>query len=112
MLLRKKTLIGDITMAYVIFEVKKEQIGKINEMLKDDIVNRQSVLTRDAHALGIEKEVSYFKVEGSEDGLKRAEELAKEFEFKKLDEKDSKDVNQKILDEEDSAADGMGMIFG
>jgi len=112
MLHRKKLLTGDISMAYVIFEVKKEHIGKINEMLKDEIVNRQSVLTRDAHALGIEKDVSYFKVEGSDEGLKRAEELSKEFEFKKLDEKESQEVNQKILDEEDSAADGMGMIFG
>jgi len=99
-------------MAYVIFEVKREQIGKINEMLKDDIINRQSVLTRDAHALGIDKDVSYFKIEGNEDSLKRAEELAKEYEFTKLDEKACEEVNQKILDEEDSAADGMGMIFG
>ena len=99
-------------MAYVIFEVKREQIGKINEMLKDDIINRQSVLTRDAHALGIDKDVSYFKIEGNEDGLKRAEELAKEYEFTKLDEKACEEVNQKILDEEDSAADRMGMIFG
>jgi len=99
-------------MTYVIFEVKRDQIGKINEMLKDDVVNRQSVLTRDAHALGIDKDVSYFKVEGSEEGLKRALELAEEYELKKLDEKESNDVNQKILEEEDSAADGMGMIFG
>ncbi|MDG6229356.1 MAG: hypothetical protein QCH96_05270 [Candidatus Thermoplasmatota archaeon] len=99
-------------MTYIIFEVKKDQIGKINEMLKDDVVNRQSVLTRDAHALGIDKDVSYFKVEGSDEGLKRALELAEEYELKKLDEKEASDVNQKILDEEDSAADGMGMIFG
>jgi hypothetical protein len=99
-------------MTYVIFEVKQEQKGKINEMLKDEIVNRQSVLTRDAHALGIDKDVTYFKIEGSDDGLKQAKKLAKEFELKKLTVKESKTINQKVIEEEDSAADGMGMIFG
>jgi hypothetical protein len=99
-------------MTYVIFEVKREHHGKINEMLKDEIVNRQSILTRDAHALSIDKDVTYFKVEGSTGGVKRAKELAKEYEFKILKDKEGKTINQKIIEEEDSAADGMGMIFG
>ena len=99
-------------MAYVIFEVKKEQIGKINELARDDVVSRQSILTRDAKALGIEKDVSYTKIEGSEEGLKRAEEIAKELEFAKLNEKEASEVDKKIKEEEESAADGMGMIFG
>jgi len=99
-------------MVYVIFEVKKEQLGKINEMLKDDTVNRQSILTRDASAIGIDKDVSYLKIEGSEEGLKRAEELANEYDFTKLSDADAEDVNGKIKEQEDQAADGMGMIFG
>ena len=99
-------------MVYVIFEVKKEQIGKVNEMLRDDVVNRQSILTRDASSLGIDKDVFYTKVEGSEEGIKQAEDLAKEFEFVKLSENDAKEVNEKIKKQEESAADGMGMIFG
>ena len=98
-------------MAYIIFEVKSELVGKINQMLKDDLVSRQSIITRDSNSLNIKGDVSFLKIEGSEQGLKRAEELAKEFEFKKLDEKKSKEVNQKIEEQEDSAADGMGMIF-
>jgi len=99
-------------MVYIIFEVKKDQLGKVNELLKDDLVNRQSILTRDASALGIEKDVFYTKIEGSEDGLKRAEELGKEFEFVKLGEDEAKKIDAKIKEEEESAADGMGMIFG
>ena len=99
-------------MVYVIFEVKKEELGKINEMLKDDTVNRQSILTRDASSIGIDKDVSFLRIEGSEEGLKRAEELAKEYEFSKLADSDAEDVNQKIKEQEDQAADGMGMIFG
>jgi hypothetical protein len=98
-------------MAFVIFEVKSEDAGKINKMLKDDIVSRQSILTRDSSSLNMKGELLYVKIEGSEEGLKKAEEIAKELEFKKVDEKKAKEINEKIIEQEDSAASGMGMIF-
>jgi hypothetical protein len=98
-------------LTYVIFEVKSEEVGKINKLTKDDLVSRQSILTRDSSSLNMEGEFSYVKVEGSDDGIKRAEELAKELELKKLNEKKAKEINDKILEQEDSAASGMGMIF-
>jgi hypothetical protein len=99
-------------MTYIIFEVKSENISKINDLLKDDIVSRQSIITRDSSSLNIKKDVSYLKIEGSNEGIKKAEELAKEFEFKKLSIKEAEEVNKKIEEQENSAADGMGMIFG
>ena len=98
-------------MTYLIFEAKSEDAGKINKLIKDDLVSRQSILTRESSSLGIDGEFSYVKIEGSEQGLKRAEELAKELSLKKLDEKKAKEINDKILEQEDSAASGMGMIF-
>ena len=101
-----------LKVTYIIFEVKTEDVGKINQLLKDDIVSRQSILTRDSSSLNIDKDVSYLKIEGSEEGLKKAEEIAKEFKFKKLKKNESEKINKKIEEQEDSAADGMGMIFG
>jgi hypothetical protein len=98
-------------MSYVIFEVKSEDVGKINQLIKDDLVIRQSILTRDSHSLEIKGDASYVKIEGSSDGLKRAEALAKDLKFKKLDKKKTDEVNKKIEEQEDSAASGMGMIF-
>ena len=98
-------------MAYVIFEVKSEDIGKINTLVKDDLIGRQSILTRDASSLDMSGEVSYVKIEGSNEGLNRAKELAKELKFKKLDDNKAKKVDEKIKEQEDSAASGMGMIF-
>jgi len=98
-------------MAYVIFEVKSAEAGKIQTMLQDDIVNRQSIVIRDASSLDIKEAVSYLKVEGSTEGLKRAEELAKELGMTKLKEKKAKKIEEKIKEQEDSAATGMGMIF-
>jgi len=96
---------------YIIFEVKSENVGKINSLAKDDLVSRQSILTRDANSLDMNGDVSYVKIEGSNEGLKRAKELAKELKFKKLGEKKAKEVDEKIKEQEDSAASGMGMIF-
>jgi len=96
---------------YVIFEVKSDEVGKINKLTKDDLVSRQSILTRDSSSLNIKGEFSYVKIEGSDNGIKRAEELAKELELKKLNDKKAKEINEKILEQEDSAASGMGMIF-
>ena len=98
-------------MTYVIFEVKSENSGKINKLIKDDLVSRQSILTRDSNSIDIKGDYTYVKIEGSKEGIKRAKELAKELELKKLDEKKAKKINEKIAEQEDSAASGMGMIF-
>lgn len=98
-------------MVYVIFEVKTEDAGKINKVISEDIVSRQSILTRDSSSLGMKGNVLFLKIEGSEQGIKKAKELAKEQGFKKLDEKKAKEVNEKVAEQEDSAASGMGMIF-
>jgi hypothetical protein len=98
-------------LTYIIFEVKQENAGKINKLIKDDIVSRQSILTRDSRSLDIKGEFSYVKIEGSNEGLKQAECLAKELGFKKLSDKKAKEVDKKIEEQETSAASGMGMIF-
>jgi hypothetical protein len=98
-------------MTYVIFEVKSAEAGKIQTMLQDDIVNRQSIVIRDANSLDVKGSVSFLKIEGSAEGLKRAEELAKELGMKKLTDKKAKKIEDKIKEQEDSAATGMGMIF-
>ncbi len=100
-----------MNLAFVIFEVKSEDVGKINKLVKDDIVSRQSILTRDSSSLNLDGEFTYVKVEGSEEGLKRAEELAGELGLKKVDDKKAMEINDRIKEQEDSAASGMGMIF-
>ena len=98
-------------LTYVIFEVKSEDAGKINQLIKDDIVSRQSILTRDSSSLDTKGNFSYVKIEGSDDGIKQANKIAKELSFKKLSQKKAQEINKKIEEQEDSAATGMGMIF-
>ena len=98
-------------MAYLIFEVKKEESGKIIKIIKEDIVSRQSITTRDASSLEMKGEATYLKIEGSDAGLKKAEEIAKDLGLKKMDKKKVTEVNERINAQDDSAASGMGMIF-
>ncbi len=98
-------------MVYSIFEIKTEDAGKINKVLAEDIVSRQSIVTRESNSIGLKGNFLYLKIEGSKEGVKKAEELAKEQGFKKLDSKKAKKINDKIAEQEDSAATGMGMIF-
>ena len=98
-------------MTYYIYEVKSENAGKINTFTKDDLISRQSIFTRDSSSLDLKGDILFVKIEGSEKGLKRAEEIAKELELKKLAKKKAQDINEKIEEQENSAATGMGMIF-
>jgi len=98
-------------LTYVIFEVKSEDAGNINKLIKDDLVSRQSIFLRDSNSLDIKGNFSYVKIDGSKEGIKRAVELAKELKLKKIDQKKAKVINKKIEEQEDSAATGMGMIF-
>lgn len=99
-------------MVYAIFEIKREDKNKIDQVIRDDLVSRQSITTREASALDIEKDVIYVKIEGSEKGVKRAEELFKEISAKRLDDKEAEEINRKIEEQDESAALGMGNIFG
>lgn len=98
-------------MPSVIFEVKTPETPKIQDLLKDDTVSRQSIVIRDAKALDMKEDVTYVKIEGSPEGVKRAKALAKELGFDTVKAKKAKEINEKIQHEEDSAATGLGMIF-
>jgi hypothetical protein len=100
-----------IDMTYAIFCVEKTQASKINKILRDDLISRQSILVRDATALNIEKDVRYVLIEGNEDALKKAEELFLET-GKKIADEDAKSIYDKIKAEESDVAEGVGFIFG
>ncbi len=98
-------------MSYVIFSVDKSQVSKVNQILRDDMVSRQSIVMRDASALNIEKDVRYVLIEGTDEAIKKAEDLFAEV-GKKEDDEEAKNIYNKIKSEESDAAEGVGLIFG
>ena len=98
-------------MSYAVFSVDKTQASKINKILKDDLISRQSISIRDASALTIDKDVRYVLIEGTDEALKKAEELFGDL-GKKEDEEEAKNIYNKIKNEEGEVAHGVGFIFG
>lgn len=97
-------------MVYAVFSVEKENLEKIDDVLKDELVSKQSIAIRDASALGLEKEVRYVLIEGNKEALKKAEELFKEI-GEKEEEKEAKEVYGRIKEQEEDVAEGVGFIF-
>lgn len=95
---------------YRIFRLPPAQADKVNLLMADDIVSRQSVTVRDAKSLGLEGEDRYILVEGSEAALSRASELVKD--SAPLKGAEAEDVYRQFRSQDDQAVSGMGLIFG
>jgi uncharacterized protein (DUF2164 family) len=89
---------------------KRENSKKLEEKLKkDDLVSGASIKVRDA--IIVNKDGVYFYLEGTEDKIKKAKELAKDLGEEVLGEEKEKVV--KILkEEEERAIEGFGAILG
>lgn len=100
----------------VVLHVDGGNFSKLKEkLLTDDIVNRASIVFKDAKQFG--KDGGYFCViTGTEERCKKALEIAKGqdgTELGKQVDDDEKDKILKILkEEEDKAIDSFGSIFG
>ena len=97
-------------MARVVIGVRRELAPRISEVLKDDLVSRQSITTREAPALGMKSDLHLVFIEGAEEAIARAREIFKEL-GEPLPEPEAAEAFRKIKEEEERASVGMGMIF-
>ena len=89
---------------------KKENWKKLEEKLKkDDLVSGASIKIRDANILG--KEGFYFYLEGTEDKMNKAKDLAKDLAEEVKGEEKIK-VVEILKKEEEKALEGFGAILG
>ena len=95
----------------VIYEIEKSDVQKVKDvLLKDEVVNRASIVFKDGNALGLENKY-YCYISGVEEACEKSEELMKNL-GKKVDEKTKEEILQKIKQEEEQAMQGFGGIFG
>lgn len=87
---------------------EKNKYKKLEEMLKkDDLVSGASITIRDASDFG--KDGFYFLIQGTEDKIKRAKEISKDFSIEVGGEEKEK-VIKKIKEEEEKALEGFGFL--
>jgi len=96
---------------YVIFSIPKEKKSKADELLKDDLVSRQSIIIRECTALGMKDLDLLVLIEGSEAAVKHARELFKET-GKPLEGPQAADAYDRFRKESDDVASGVGLLFG
>ncbi len=94
---------------YEVFEVESEKISVIEDILSDDLISRQNTDVKEGESLGF-KDITYVMVEGKEKAVKKARELFEEEGIKVAENKD--EVREKIKEEEEAAAEGVGVVFG
>ena len=98
-------------MPYAIFKIDNPR--DIDNVVRDDMISRQSITTRDAKSLGLKGNHFYVKIEGTSEAIQKAEEIVKETDIGgRLPDKDAKKIDAKLKEEEETASEGMGMIFG
>jgi hypothetical protein len=97
-------------MAWTIFSIPSTKRTELDAALKDDIVSRQSQKVRDAASMGGPGDSVYVLIEGSTEGVARANELLKPLGTA-LPPAEGTALHQKFRDEEDAASAGMGLFF-
>jgi len=96
---------------FKVFSVPPAKRAQKDEVLKDDLVSRQSIAEREADALGFPGLGTLVLVEGDENAVARAAELFKGV-AEELPAEKAAAVRKKIRDQEDDVAAGVGLIFG
>ncbi|HTW56305.1 MAG TPA: hypothetical protein VMG36_07715 [Thermoplasmata archaeon] len=97
-------------MAWTVYSVATSKKAALDAALADDVVSRQSHTVRAAAALGGPADQTYVLVEGSADGVRRAEELLGPV-GQKATGADGEALYRKFKDEQESASAGMGLFF-
>jgi len=96
---------------FKVFSVPPTKKARKDEVLKDDLVSRQSIAEREADPLGFKGLGILVLVEGDDRAVARAAELFKDV-GEELPADKAAAVRQKIREQEDDVAAGIGTIFG
>jgi len=95
-----------------VFFISSESYSKCkNAVYDDDLLSKQSINFRESKALGMKKEGYYLEIDGSEDSIAHAKKVLGDM-AEEADKKERKEVLNKIEEQENSAAQGFGKIFG
>ncbi len=83
----------------------------LNDLRSDDLIGRQSLVTRDASVFGGKEGGIYLMIEGSPEAIKKAEGMFPD-DLKPVPNEDAQKIQQKIKEEDEKADEGMGFLFG
>ena len=97
-------------MPWIIYEVPSDRRSKLDEVLRDDLIGRQSQKIRDAATLGGRSGHLYIQLDGSPEAVARAERMLQEIGAK-LPPKEAEALHARLQEEDEAASAGMGLFF-
>lgn len=97
-------------MAWRIYVLTGDQRGAVEEVLKDDVLWRQTRILRDAGPLGGAADEVYLYMEGSDTAMARADEMIPP-RAKKVETALGEKLHARFKEEEEMSAQGMGLMF-
>jgi hypothetical protein len=98
-------------MKTVFFITMEHYSGVKNLLYADDTVSRHTINFREARALGFNKDGYYLEIDGSHEAIEKAKHLIGD-KGKEVAGHEKDEVLKKIKEQEDSAAEGFGALFG
>jgi len=96
---------------YRVFRILPTKLAAMDVVYQDNLAGRQSITVREARTLGVGGEGSLVLVEGSDEGVSRAEALLKE-NATLLTGADADAAYKAFRSQDDEAASGLGFVFG
>ncbi|MDD2665688.1 MAG: hypothetical protein PHI74_00740 [Methanocellales archaeon] len=84
----------------------------MDKVLENDLLKRTGYTVRECKLLESDRKGYFLYISGTPKKLKEISELFADLPIEKLIGREAKQIIKKIQAEEDSAATGMGMIFG
>lgn len=96
---------------YRVYRIPTAKLPALDPVYQDNLAGRQSITVRDAKTLGVGGEGSLILVEGSDDGVARADALLKDAGTA-LAGPEAEAAYKAFRSQDEDAASGMGFVFG
>lgn len=96
---------------YRVYRILPPKLAAMDLVFKDNVAGRQSITVREAKTLGLAGEGSLVLVEGSDEGVARADALLKD-SGAALTGAEAEAAYRAFRAQDEDAASGMGFVFG
>ena len=97
-------------MAWRIYLLASDKRDAVDEILKDDILWRQTRFFREGPTLGGKKGETFLYMEGIDTAMERADKMLPPL-ASRVETQEAERIYSKIKEEQDNAAQGMGLMF-
>ena len=95
----------------IIICIPRDKGALLGKLVNDDLISRQTIAVREASGIGKETDDTYIMIEGSDESLKKAKDIAGE-DAALIEGNEKDEIRERIQKAEEQVAEGLGFMFG